>query len=221
MNCNKIKNLINSYIDRALKAEAAQQIEEHLKSCSLCREEYRKMKSIVRSLNSLPQVDVPQDFTQKIMAQVNKEKIEVSFSPVFYFKKLIFTPRLSFRLASGIVLATAIIAFFAFSFLFIPPDISPVCLSEVQFSLRLTGGKAQNVAIAGDFNQWDLQRNQLEDYDGDGVRTATLKLPPGRYEYMFVLDGKEWLPDPNANRFVKDGFGGKNAILEINNCNST
>ena len=218
MNCDKIKKLIDPYIDQTLKAETAQQIEVHLKFCSNCREEYQKMKNIVFSLNSLPQVSAPQNFTQKMMVQINKEKIEVSLSPVGYFKKLISAPRLSFRLAGGIALATVIIAFFAFSFIFNPPGISPICLSEVQFSLRLTGSKAQSIAIAGDFNQWDLQSNQLEDSDGDGVWIATLKLPPGRYEYMFVLDGKEWLPDPNASRFVKDGFGNKNAILEINNC---
>ncbi|MBA7581197.1 hypothetical protein ES708_23099 [subsurface metagenome] len=77
------------------------------------------------------------------------------------------------------------------------------------------------MAIAGDFNGWNPQANILEDPEGDGIWTGTLKLEPGRYEYMFVLDGEKWLPDPNALRYVKDGFGNKNAILEINNCNST
>ncbi|GAH97390.1 unnamed protein product, partial [marine sediment metagenome] len=74
---------------------------------------------------------------------------------------------------------------------------------------------------AGDFNGWDPQANLLEDPDGDDIWTGTLKLEPGRYEYMFVLDGEKWFPDPNALRYVKDGFGNRNAILEINNCNST
>jgi len=65
------------------------------------------------------------------------------------------------------------------------------------------------------------QTNILEDTEGDGIWTGTLKLEPGRYEYMFVLDGEKWFPDPNALRYVKDGFGNKNAILEINNCNNT
>jgi hypothetical protein len=38
---------------------------------------------------------------------------------------------------------------------------------------------------------------------------------------MFVLDGEKWFPDPNALRYVKDGFGNRNAILEINNCSNT
>jgi hypothetical protein len=38
---------------------------------------------------------------------------------------------------------------------------------------------------------------------------------------MFVLDGKEWVPDPNALRYVNDGFGNRNSILEINSCSSS
>jgi 1,4-alpha-glucan branching enzyme len=77
------------------------------------------------------------------------------------------------------------------------------------------------VAIAGDFNGWNPQDNILEDPEGDGIWTGTLNLKPGRYEYMFVLDGEKWFPDPNALRYVKDGFGNRNAILEINNCSNT
>ncbi|MCK4309023.1 MAG: isoamylase early set domain-containing protein, partial [Candidatus Atribacteria bacterium] len=92
---------------------------------------------------------------------------------------------------------------------------------EVQFSLKISDGKTHTVAIAGDFNGWNPQANILKDSDGDGIWTGTLKLEAGRYEYMFVLDGEKWFPDPNALHYVKDGFGNKNAILEINNCNST
>jgi 1,4-alpha-glucan branching enzyme len=108
--------------------------------------------------------------------------------------------------------------FFAFTFIFNTPDTPSICSAEVQFSLRIGDNRAHTVAIAGDFNGWNSQANPLEDPDGDGIWTATLDLEPGRYEYMFVLDGEKWFPDPNALRYVKDGFGNKNAILEINNC---
>ncbi|MBA7511040.1 hypothetical protein ES705_03030 [subsurface metagenome] len=221
MNCQKIKKLLNPYIDQALDAETAQQVEEHLKSCPACRQEYRKLKEIATSLNSFPQVSAPQNITQTIMARIYEDKIQVRTSWADHLKRWAFAPRFSFRLAGSIALTTAVIVFLAFTFIFNQPDISPECLAEVQFNLRLSEVKFQTVAIAGDFNQWNSQSNCLEDPDGDGIWTATLKLPQGRYEYMFVLDGKEWVPDPNALHYVKDGFGNINAILEINNCNST
>jgi len=221
MNCNQIKKLINPYIDQTLPAETALQIEEHLKSCPTCKEDYQRLQETITSLNHLPQVSAPQHLTQSIMTRILEEKIQVRTSWIDHLRRWAFAPRFSFRLAGGIVLTTAVIVFLAFTFIFNQPDIIPPCLAEVQFSLRLSEGKFQTVAIAGDFNQWNSQSNCLEDRDGDGTWTTTLKLPPGRYEYMFVIDGEKWIPDPNANRFVKDGFGNKNAILEINNCSST
>lgn len=219
MKCQKIKKLINSYIDQTLEIETAQQVEEHLEVCSVCREEYLKLKEVVSSLESLFPKEAPTDLTQNIMVKVSKEEIQPSW--IDYFKSRISIPRYSFRILGAAATATAIFAFFIFAFIFNAPDTSPICSTEVQFSLKLNDSKAHIVAIAGDFNGWNPQANLLEDPDGDGIWTGTLNLEPGKYEYMFVIDGEKWLPDPNALRYVKDGFGNKNAILEINNCNFT
>ena len=239
MDCQKIKILLNSYIDHTLGRETAQQIEEHLKSCSACREEYLKLKQVVSALNSISiqPVPVPADFTKKIMAKISRKEIQIQSSWMDHLKNRIAIPSLSlprlflsfprkwesifsFRLI-GVAAAAALVVFFAFTFIFNTPETPSICSAEVQFSLKINDGKAHTVAVAGDFNSWNPQANILEDPDGDGIWTGTLKLEPGRYEYMFVLDGEKWFPDPNALRYVKDGFGNKNAILEINNCNNT
>jgi hypothetical protein len=220
MNCQKIKKLLNPYIDQALDADTAQQVEEHLKSCSTCNKEYQSLKEIITSLNSLSPKPAPETFTQNIMAKISQKEIQIQTSWINRIKKQVSIPQPSFRLV-GAAAAATLIVFFAFTFIFNTPDTSLICLAEVQFSLKINDSKAHTVAIAGDFNGWNPQANILEDPEGDGIWTGTLKLEPGRYEYMFVLDGEKWLPDPNALRYVKDGFGNKNAILEINNCNNT
>ena len=63
MNCKKIEELLNPYIDQELDAESTQTIEEHLKSCPTCQDEYLKLKEMVASLNLLPQVSTPQNLT--------------------------------------------------------------------------------------------------------------------------------------------------------------
>jgi len=220
MNCNKIIKLLNPYIDQALDAESTQTVEEHLKSCPTCREEYLKLKQVVSALNSISPQPAPADFTQNLMAKISQEEIQIQSSWIDRLKKQISFPQISFRLA-GAAAAAALVLFFALTFIFNTPVTSPICSAEVQFSLRINDNKTHTVAIAGDFNNWDPQANILEDSEGDGIWTGTLKLEPGRYEYMFVMDGEKWFPDPNALRYVKDGFGNKNAILEINNCNTT
>ena len=220
MNCQKIKNLLNPYIDKTLDADTTQQAEEHLKSCSACNKEYQSLKEVITSLNSLSTQPVPADFTQNLMTKISQEEIQIQTSWIDHIKKQVSIPWLSFRLA-GVAAASALIVFFTFTFIFNTPDTPLICSAEVQFSLKINDNKAHTVAIAGDFNGWNPQANILEDSEGGGIWTGTLKLEPGRYEYMFVLDGEKWFPDPNALRYVKDGFGNKNAILEINNCNST
>ena len=220
MNCQKIKKLLNPYIDKALDADMTKQIDEHLKSCSACNKEYQSLKEVIASLNSLSTQPAPEDFTQNLMAKISQEEIQIQTSWIDNLKKRISIPRFSFRLAGAAAVAVLVV-FLAFTFIFNTPDNYPICSAEVQFSLKINDNKAHTVAIAGDFNGWNPQTNLLEDPEEDGIWTGTLKLEPGRYEYMFVLDGEKWFPDPNALRYVKDGFGNKNAILEINNCNST
>ena len=217
MNCQKIKKLLNPYIDKTLDTDMSKQVDEHLKSCPACNKEYQSLKEIITSLNSLSPKPAPVDFTQNLMTKISQKEVQIQTSWIDRIKKQVSIPQLSFRLV-GAAAAAALIVFFAFTFVFNTPDTSPICSAEVQFSLRINDNKAHTVAIAGDFNGWDPQANLLEDPEGDGIWTGTLKLEPGRYEYMFVLDGEKWFPDPNALRYVKDGFGNKNAILEINNC---
>ena len=73
---------------------------------------------------------------------------------------------------------------------------------------------AESVAVAGDFNDWSAQGFELEDPDGDGIWTGEAPLSPGLHKYMFVVDG-EWMTDPQADRYVDDGFGNRNALIEV------
>jgi hypothetical protein len=44
---------------------------------------------------------------------------------------------------------------------------------------------------------------------------VTIPLEPGRYEYQFVVDGREWIGDPFASEQNADGFGSRNAVLDV------
>lgn len=71
----------------------------------------------------------------------------------------------------------------------------------------------QSVQVAGDFNEWDPKATPLRRQDG--VWSTVLVLPPGDYEYMFVVDEQRWVTDPLAVETRDDGFGGRNAVLEV------
>jgi 1,4-alpha-glucan branching enzyme len=73
---------------------------------------------------------------------------------------------------------------------------------------------AKSVVIAGSFNQWDVRKDSLAGPDKNGIWSIILPLPVGRYEYLYLEDGKEWKLDPGALP-VDDGFGGKNSVVVI------
>jgi Glycogen recognition site of AMP-activated protein kinase len=76
---------------------------------------------------------------------------------------------------------------------------------------------AQSVEVVGSFNDWSRGMLHLNDDDGDGIWHAKAVLPAGQHEYMFVVDGERWLPDPLAGRYVDDGFGAgqQNSVLIV------
>jgi hypothetical protein len=74
--------------------------------------------------------------------------------------------------------------------------------------------EAQQVALAGTFNQWDAGATPLVRTGAPGVWTATLTLPAGQHQYAFVVDGARWVPDPAAPA-VDDGFGRRNSVLAL------
>jgi hypothetical protein len=71
----------------------------------------------------------------------------------------------------------------------------------------------EHVAVAGTFNEWNPSRTQMQ-REG-GLWTAQLLLPRNTYEYMFVVDGEQWVTDPLAVETRDDGFGRENAVLDL------
>jgi anti-sigma factor RsiW len=92
----------------------------------------------------------------------------------------------------------------------------PTAATEGPATVRLSfyAPQARQVAVAGDFNKWAVSSDMMERRDG-GIWTIDLTLQPGRYTYMFVLDGKAWVADPGADSYQDDGFGSTNAVMKV------
>lgn len=73
---------------------------------------------------------------------------------------------------------------------------------------------ALQVAVTGDFVSWNPAGVPLENAAGSGVWTVEIPLAPGIHHYVFIVDGTQWRPDPNASQ-VDDGFGEKNSVLLV------
>jgi chromosome partitioning protein len=74
--------------------------------------------------------------------------------------------------------------------------------------------KAGEVYLVGDFNQWRMDENSKLWDQGKGLWQKRMILPPGKYRYKFVVDGK-WLPDPDNNFAEPNPYGGIDSVLEV------
>jgi chromosome partitioning protein len=72
---------------------------------------------------------------------------------------------------------------------------------------------AQNVSIAGDFNNWTPDRMSADAEAQDTFRSL-MALKPGRYRYRLVVDGR-WQSDPHNVYAEPNPFGELDSIVEV------
>jgi chromosome partitioning protein len=83
--------------------------------------------------------------------------------------------------------------------------------------VRFRDTRASDVRIAGDFNGWVPDkgvRSLIESEGATRVWTKILQLPPGRYQYRYVVDG-EWREDPDNPETAGGAVGGRNSVLVV------
>jgi len=90
------------------------------------------------------------------------------------------------------------------------PPTKPDCHRAV---FRYVNTKALKVCVAGEFNHWSPDTHPLSRAAG-GVWTTYLELPPGRYQYLFVVDDA-WTLDPRARLSNRNSHGGINSVILV------
>jgi 1,4-alpha-glucan branching enzyme len=79
--------------------------------------------------------------------------------------------------------------------------------------LAMEAPDAKEVVLAGDFNKWNAKSHPMKK-DKGGVWKRSAMLPPGRYEYKFLVDG-QWRNDPKNDKTCPNRFGTRNSVLTI------
>lgn len=90
----------------------------------------------------------------------------------------------------------------------------PTAAPTVLVRFQLAAPAAHDVTLAGSFNGWStgipLRRSVVP-----GLWVVTLPLPVGEHQYLFQVDGNQWISDPGAHAQVDDGFGRTNSVLVV------
>ena len=89
---------------------------------------------------------------------------------------------------------------------------TPADRETVRFAL--SAPNASRVALVGSFNEWNPIATPLVRDPATGTWMVSLRLPPGRHVYAFVVDG-DVTADPAAPRAADDDFGSANSVVLV------
>ena len=82
-----------------------------------------------------------------------------------------------------------------------------------KISFSFESSNAKEVILMGDFNNWNPKKHPMQS-DENGMWNQSVLIPPGRYEYKFLVDG-QWKEDPQNNQTRLNCFGTYNNILNL------
>lgn len=72
----------------------------------------------------------------------------------------------------------------------------------------------KEVALVGDFNNWDTTSTLLIKKDGEFITEVRLK-PESEYKFKYLIDGEKWENDYKADAYVPNVFGTEDSVVIV------
>lgn len=73
---------------------------------------------------------------------------------------------------------------------------------------------AKQVRVTGEFTNWSREGLLMHQDPVDRYWKVTVDIPPGEYEYRFIIDGV-WIRDPSNKDYIRNEFGQENSLLIV------
>lgn len=211
----RLEDLIRKTLDKELNTQEEKDFREICQKGPGMIKEIEEFQGAIAALKGLEKAPPPADFVTQVMRSL-PDKAGSTWIETFY-RVLFTTHSIRWNLASALACGlVVIIALTVFGHLLKPPVETAKEEKKVYLvKFILSAPQAEKVSLAGDFNNWEENTLLMTNKEGEGLWTITLPLNPGTYNYMFIVNGKEWVSDPYADYHCDDGFGHKNAVLRI------
>ncbi len=207
---------IHRLLDGDVPADEKDAIIGRIEDDPVLRKEFDDLGSAVGLLEREGRMHPPLAFTASVMRKLPRPADPFPAR----LKRFLFGSRVlrwNMAAALAIVLATAVTTILMMKQLTHPGPgaLSATAPAEQAALVRLTfvAPAAQHVSVAGDFNKWRTDSHVMKRQNG--MWTIDLPLKPGRYAYMFIVDGEHWITDPHAESYRDDGFGSRNAVMRV------
>src|SRR2546423_3654844 len=75
------------------------------------------------------------------------------------------------------------------------------------------GEGAEAVYLVGDFNNWDEHATPMDKKKGNQFSITVDLEPNHEYQYRYLVNGKDWHNDWEADKYVPNPFSGDNSVV--------
>ncbi len=215
MSDGKKRRQVQRLLDGELSGTERAELLKAMSAEPLLQQDYERLAQMIRAVEEAEQPPVPPFFTAEVMRRIPAGHVPLrKRALLFIFKQR----TLRWNVAALAVLLLAALSASLFlsgrDAVLIAKNTGKGADSVMTVRFHLRAPDAKSVALAGEFNKWRLNEILLSRSDG-GEWSVEVPLPPGTYVYMFVVDGREWVPDPEADAYRDDGFGSKNSVRRV------
>lgn len=234
----KNEELLRKYLDGELSPEEEQEALHVIADDPELRSLLRFEQHIYAAFSDVSEQDsfhVPGGFTNRVMAQISaeapaKERQQVFETVKQWFEQLLSPRQFQLRPVYGLAAIILLVASLSFPLYLVEtedsggatgniPDtsIQQVSSTSNQVWLRFVyiDEKAESMAVAGDFSNWEPIPLTKQTVNGEQVWTGLVSMNRGEHHYMFLKNGDQWITDPLAPVQREDGFGNKNAVIYL------
>ena len=191
----------------------------HLNQDPRSEAESESLRTISRRIRQMPYLDPPENLLPSVMDAIRQKQFPWWYRMIRWAKaprSLTFSP----LQVGALALVLMLVSFVSALHLLRSEQryaLRPAQKGSVPITLTLNRPGARSVSVVGTFNSWQDKGYEMRMDETKGAWTLVLHLPYGHYEYAFVLDGREIIPDPQAEFYEDDGFGNQNAVLIVGN----
>jgi anti-sigma-K factor RskA len=210
-------DIIHQLLDGDLGLDEKKVLADQVKADPALKDEFSDLLRVVRAVETSERIPAPPFFTASVMRQLKPKKATLGMRVRdFVLKGRVL--RWNMATAFAAMLLVALVVTFANRPRNAPVETAMIGQQEqeqtVNVTMKLHAPEAHHVAVAGTFNKWKTDTHVLTRQE-NGIWTISVPLKPGEHSYMFVVDGKAWVTDPNADAYQDDGFGNKNAVKRV------
>ena len=180
-------------------------------------DEDQELLALKRLIQRMPDREAPAGLTESILRSLEPKTVPGWLR----LYRWVLKPRtVTFQPLKLIPAAMILVLVLAITFQFIPWREDPGYMDPRQANLipvtfTLTYPKAESVSLIGSFNQWNPAGHKMHQFGDQNTWVLELRLPEGRHEYAFLVDGKMVVPDQSSPFYQSDGFGNRNSVLFV------